>query len=335
MIEWLPALRVRVMMESAGARRPFTLMTAVLSMRRRKPSSELTWNVYAPVTGMTRVAVARMAKFDWSPPCKVGTPSPKRPSLPVDPVTLTIGATAVRSVLVPAALSSVSAAVMVVTAVVDSRSSMKNPGVGTPNPRWVVALVHSGPGTKSGDVQLAPAMAAVGMATWADAPAASRVVAVNGAPNASPSSKAGKAGLYALTRVEPSGLINARYSPPEASEKFVCSLCGSVVRFLLEAHTTRNPPGGRLTPAGKAHFRGFESLSVKCQPERSTVSASGLCSSIQSEASPSSSNWLPSLAATSSVISGSARSRDGSSAPASRMTTGQMDPRAQNDRFIK
>lgn len=55
---------------------------------------------------------------------------------------------------------------------------------------------------------------------------------------------------------------------------------------MLDANTTRKPPAG-IEIAGKRHLVRLPALSVRYQPLRLTGAASGLCSSIQSERSPS------------------------------------------------
>ena len=79
-----------------------------------------------------------------------------------------------------------------------------------------------------------------------------------------------------------------------------------MVRFLLEAKTTRKPPPGIVTD-GKRHFVLFFVESVRYQPDRSTGDRSGLWISIQSEKVPSSSANVTSLEAMNSLITGSLR----------------------------
>src|SRR5690606_2930414 len=82
--------------------------------------------------------------------------------------------------------------------------------------------------------------------------------------------------------------VNRRTRPGISSGPTVSGSEISDPRSLPEAQTRRRSPGGNTTE-GNIHFQGLSGRSDKPQPSRSTSLSPRLISSIQSDASPSSS----------------------------------------------
>ena len=123
----------------------------------------------------------------------------------------------------------------------------------------------------------------------------------------------GKIGANESTIVVPSGRTNARYSPPAASLKFVCSSPAGGEAALSEAKTSNVAAEPIVVPAGNAHLLRFALASVRKNPLRSMGADVVLNSSIQSDESPSPSRRPPLLEAKNSEMTTSAAIRRRSS----------------------
>ena len=138
-------------------------------------------------------------------------------------------------------------------------SRMRMPGIKIPKPSPVVPELHA-VSLKAVSFQVEPSAPFAGTIYFTAALPATSVVELNCKPKLSFGCCDGNSGEKCACTV-PSGRTSARYSPPAASEKFVCSGRPTVTRFFPDAQTMRNPPGSNVT-AGKRHFVSCEALSV-------------------------------------------------------------------------
>ena len=161
-------------------------------------------------------------------------------------------------------------------AVFFARTVIVNPGTLNPNPN-PSGLFSVQPAGVTEAVFHVPASAPALPGTRYDAlaPSATSTVRLNISPNPRSASCGGYCGAYCCSTVTPSGLTSARYSPPFASEKFVCSTPPATRRSFPDANTTRNSPGAIVT-AGNRHFPGFPALSVRLHPPMLNGAVDGL-----------------------------------------------------------